>query len=158
GLLSLAGALTYAELGAMFPRAGGEYVYLRAAYGRLPAFLYGWMQITVAQTGIIAALGIACATFLSALLPLNGIWISHTFHLLSHEFSWQLGTRQIVALALIVLFSAINCAGVAFGGKTQTFLTVAKVTGIIAIVVGVFFFSSVGTWQNLGTPYGQTQW
>ena len=150
GLLSLAGALTYAELGAMFPMAGGEYVSLRAAYGRLPAFLYGWMQIAVAQTGIIAAVSIGCATFLSALLPLNAIWISHTFKLLGHEFRWQLGSQQMVAIALIVFFSAINCAGVAFGGRTQTFLTAAKIAGIAAIVLGVFFFSAGGTWKNLG--------
>ena len=155
GLLSLAGALTYAELGAMFPRAGGEYVYLRAAYGRLPAFLYGWMQIAVAQTGIIAALGIGCATFLSALVPLNGIWISRTFHLFGHDFSWQLGAQQVVAITLILFFSALNCAGVALGGRTQTFLTVAKIAGIVALVVGVFFFSTGGTWTNLSVPGGQ---
>jgi APA family basic amino acid/polyamine antiporter len=157
GLLSLAGALSYAELGAMFPQAGGEYVYLRTAYGRLPAFLYGWMQIAVAQTGIIAALGIGCATFLSALLPLNQIWIAHTFQLAGHEFIWQLGSQQLVAIVLILFFSAINCAGVAFGGKTQTFITVIKIGGIVAIVVGVFFFSSAGTWMNLGTS-DQSHW
>lgn len=155
GVLSLAGALTYAELGAMFPRAGGEYVYLRAAYGRLPAFLYGWMQIVVAQTGIIAALGIGCATFLSALVPLNGIWISHSFNLLGHVFSWRFGSQQLVAISLILLLSAINCAGVALGGKTQTFLTAAKIAGIAAIIIGVFFFSHGGAWQNISAQSGQ---
>jgi APA family basic amino acid/polyamine antiporter len=158
GLLSLAGALTYAELGAMFPQAGGEYVYLRAAYGRLPAFLYGWMQIGVAQTGIIAALSIGCATFLSALLPLNRIWFSYTFHLFGHEFSPQLGSRQLVAIGLIMLFSGVNCVGVAFGGKVQTILTAAKISGIVGIVVGVFFFSSVGTWKNLGSAHDVAPW
>jgi APA family basic amino acid/polyamine antiporter len=153
GLLSLAGALTYAELGAMFPQAGGEYVCLRAAYGRLPAFLYGWMQIVVAQTGIIAALGIGCATFLSALVPLNGIWISHRFHLFDYEMSWQLGSQQAVAITLILSFSAINCAGVALGGRIQTFLTGAKIAGISAIVAGIFFFSTGGTWQNLSLAH-----
>jgi APA family basic amino acid/polyamine antiporter len=142
GLLSLAGALTYAELGAMFPEAGGEYVYLRAAYGRLPAFLYGWMQIGVAQTGIIAALSIGCATFLSGLFPLNQIWLSQTFHLFGHEFNPQLGSPQLVA----------------FGGKVQTILTAAKISGIVGIVVGVFFFSSGGTWKNLGSAHDVAQW
>ncbi len=158
GLLSLAGALTYAELGAMFPQAGGEYVYLRAAYGRLPAFLCGWMQIAVAQTGIIAALSIGCATFLSALLPLNGVWLSHTFYPLGHEISWHLGSQQIVAIALIIFFSGINCAGVAFGGKVQTILTATKIAGIAAIVVGAFFFSGGGTWKNLATEPNLPQW
>src|SRR6266478_5697230 len=102
GLLSLAGALTYAELGAMFPQAGGEYLYLRAAYGRLQAFLYGWMQIAVAQTGIIAALSIGCATFLSALLPLKSVWLTHTFHLFGYEISRQFGSQQLLAIALIM--------------------------------------------------------
>lgn len=158
GLLSLAGALTYAELGAMFPQAGGEYVYLRAAYGRLPAFLYGWMQIAVAQTGIIAALSIGCATFLSALLPLKSIWFSHTFHLFGYEVSRQFGSQQLLAIALIMLFSGVNCVGVAFGGKVQTTLTAAKIAGIVAIVVGVFFFSSGGTWKNLGAAPDVAQW
>ena len=79
GLLSLTSALAYAELGAMMPRAGGEYVYLQAAYGRMPAFLYGWTQVAVAQTGGIAALGIAGATFLSAFLPTGNVWAKHTF-------------------------------------------------------------------------------
>jgi APA family basic amino acid/polyamine antiporter len=158
GLLSLAGALTYAELGAMFPQAGGEYVYLRAAYGRLPAFLYGWMQVAVAQTGIIAALSIGCATFLSALWPLNRIWFSNTFHLAGYEFNPQLGSRQLVAIGLIMLFSGVNCVGVALGGKVQTLLTATKIAGIAVIVIGVFFFSSGGTWNNLEAPPGAAQW
>src|SRR5665213_2631591 len=68
GLLSLAGALSYAELGAMLPEAGGEYVYLRAAYGDIPAFLFGWMRLAVGSTGSIASFGAAFATFLSALV------------------------------------------------------------------------------------------
>ena len=158
GLLSLAGALTYAELGAMFPQAGGEYVYLRAAYGRLPAFLYGWTQVAVAQTAIIAALSIACATFLSVLWPLNGVWASLKFHPFGHEISWQLGSQQIVAIGLILLFSGINCAGVAFGGRVQTILMFAKIAGIGAIVIGVFCFSKGGTWQHLHTAPGQAAW
>jgi basic amino acid/polyamine antiporter, APA family len=158
GLLSLAGALTYAELGAMFPQAGGEYVYLNAAYGRLPAFLYGWMQVTVAQTGIIAALSIGCATFLSALLPINHVWVSHTFHLFGYEVTRHLGLPQLVAITLIFLFSGINCLGVAFGGKVQTILTAMKITGIAAIIVGVFFFSSGGTWNHLGSAQEVAQW
>src|SRR5215467_5088993 len=86
GLLSLAGVLVYAELAAMFPEAGGEYVYLRAAYGDAPAFLYGWMQIAVGQTGIIAALGIAAATFMSSFLPVNAVWLHHSFAVFGKTF------------------------------------------------------------------------
>lgn len=74
GLLSLAGALTYAELGALFPQAGGDYLYLREAYGEAPAFLYGWTFFVVGAGGGIAALSTAFSTFLSALLPVNDVW------------------------------------------------------------------------------------
>jgi APA family basic amino acid/polyamine antiporter len=73
GLLSLAGALSYAELGAMLPAAGGEYVYLRAAYGDLPAFLFGWMRLMVGSTGSIASYAAGFAIFLAALVPLSAI-------------------------------------------------------------------------------------
>jgi len=158
GLLSLVGALAYAELGGMLPQAGGEYVYLRAAYGNTPAFLYGWTQVAIAQTGGIAALGIASATFLSTLLPINMVWARHTFHLLGREINWQFGAHQIVAVALILLFSAINCASVAFGGRVQSVLTAAKLLGIALIVSGIFFFSQSTTWANLAAPDGVAQW
>src|SRR6476659_8281163 len=76
GLLSLAGALSYAELGAMLPHAGGEYVYLRRSYGELAAFLFGWMRFVVAGPGSIAILGVGFATFLSAIFPMTSIWAS----------------------------------------------------------------------------------
>src|SRR5947207_5021567 len=74
GLLSLAGALTYAELGAMLPEAGGEYVYLRQSYGEASAFLFGWQRFIVAGSASIAALGVGVAVFLSAFLPLSAVW------------------------------------------------------------------------------------
>src|SRR5436305_806140 len=93
GAMSLAGALAYAELGAMLPEAGGEYVYLRAAYGDLPAFLFGWMRITVGATGAIAIFGVAFATFLSALVPLDAVWMRRSFRLLGQPVDWQFGIR-----------------------------------------------------------------
>ncbi|HWX41672.1 MAG TPA: amino acid permease [Blastocatellia bacterium] len=158
GLLSLAGTLAYAELAAMFPQAGGEYVYLRAAYGKAPAFLYGWMQIVVGQAGVIAALGIACATFASALLPLNAVWLHHSFHLFGREVAWRFGLQQVVALGLILSFAAINCAGVALGGRAQSVLTAAKLLGIGLIVVGAFFFSGSGAWSNLTSASEGSHW
>src|SRR5919202_6142705 len=101
GLLSLAGALTYAELGAMFPRAGGEYVYLGKAYGDGAAFLYGWMQVAVAATGGIAGIATGFAIFLSALVPFGGAWFGHNFQLFGQEVHWQLGMTQVVAVAAI---------------------------------------------------------
>jgi APA family basic amino acid/polyamine antiporter len=158
GALSLAGALTYAELGAMFPKAGGEYVYLGKAYGDAPAFLYGWMQCAVAATGGIAAIATGFAIFLSALIPMGDAWVERTFHLLGQEVHWRLGLQQLVAVAAIVLFSAINCIGVAFGGRVQSVLTAAKLLGIAVIIGGVFLLSNGASWPHLSTPSGTPQW
>ena len=150
GLLSLAGALAYAELGAMFPHAGGEYVYLGKAYGEAPAFLYGWMQVAVAGAGGMAAISTGFAIFLSALIPLGSPWVERTFHLLGKEIHWQLGLTQLVAVGAIILFTVINCFGVALGGRVQAFLTVVKLLGIAVIVGGVLLFSHGATWSHLG--------
>src|SRR5262245_43476406 len=160
GILTLAGALTYAELGAMLPSAGGEYVYLRKAYGEAPAFLYGWMRFVVGSTGSIAILGVGFATFLAAtqIFDLSGVWAERTFHLLGQEVRWQFGTKQLVAVGAILFFSAINCVGVAFGGRVQSLLTVLKILGIFVIVGGVFFLAHDATWSNFKTPAGAAQW
>ena len=158
GLLSLAGALTYAELGASLPEAGGEYVYLRAAYGEAPAFLFGWTRFAVAAPGSIAILGVGFATFLSAILPLHSVWAAHSFQVFGREIHWQFGLVQVVAVSAILFFSAINCIGVAFGGRVQSFLTVAKLLGIGVIVGGVFFFSRSATWENLAPSPGAAPW
>ena len=158
GLLSLAGALAYAELGAMFPQAGGEYVYIRKAYGDALAYLFGWTQVAVVSPGAIAAIGTGFAIFLSALIPLGGAWVERTFHLFGQEFHWQFGLAQVVAVAAIGLFSAINCLGVALGSRVQAVLTVAKLAGIVVIVVGAFFFSRSASWSHLATPSGTPQW
>lgn len=153
GLLSLAGALTYAELGAMMPKAGGEYVYLRTAYGDLPAFLYGWMRFAVGATGSIAALGAGFAIFFTALFGLNAPWYQHTFRLFSGEFVWRFGWAQIVAVLIIAVFSIINCGGVVFGGYTQRVLTAGKVFGIVVIIAGVYLFTPGVSWQQLSGEF-----
>ena len=141
GLMSLAGALTYAELGGMLPAAGGEYVYLRAAYGDLPAFLDGWMRAVVASAGN-AALGAGFAALLGAIIPLNAVWASATLHLLGREVPWRLGLKEAVAVSVILLFGAVNCAAVRFGGRVQTAFTAAKVAGILIVIAGAYFFST----------------
>ena len=158
GILSLAGALTYAELGAMFPEAGGEYIYLRAAYGSLPAFMFGWMRLIVGSAGSIAIFGVAFATFISVLMPLDTVWLEKPFTFLGQKITWQFGVKQIVAVAVILFFSALNCFRVIFGGRVQTILTVAKVLGIVTIVVGVFFFAPGADWKHLAPPPGAPAW
>jgi APA family basic amino acid/polyamine antiporter len=140
GLLSLAGALSYAELGAMLPDEGGEYVYLRAAYGDLPAFLFGWMRLVVGSSGSIASFGAAFAAFLSVLIPMNSAWM------------------KTAGVAVILLFSAINCLRVTIGGRVQAILTLAKVLAIATIAGGVFFFAPSAGWQHLRAPAGVPAW
>jgi APA family basic amino acid/polyamine antiporter len=158
GLLSLAGALTYAELGAMLPHAGGEYVYLRHSYGETSAFLFGWQRFIVAGSASIASLGVGFAIFLSVFLPLNTVWASRQFTFLGQAINWQFGAKQIVAVSVILLLSAINCLQVAYGGKVQSVLTVLKIFGIGVIIIGVFFFAPTASWSNLSTPAGTPAW
>jgi basic amino acid/polyamine antiporter, APA family len=158
GLLTLAGALTYAELGAMLPHAGGEYVYLRHSYGDASAFLFGWQRFIVAGSASIAALGAGFAVFLSAFLPLNQIWAERKFTLFDQTINWQFGSKQLVAVGAILLLSALNCLTVAFGGKVQSVLTVLKIVGLAIVIAGVFFFAPAVTWSNLATPAGAPAW
>jgi APA family basic amino acid/polyamine antiporter len=158
GLLSLAGALSYAELGAMLPAAGGEYVYLRAAYGDLPAFLFGWMRLVVGSTGSLASIAAGFAIFLAALFPLNAVWAQNSFEFLGRKMVWTFGAQQIVAVAIILFLSAINCLRVAFGGRVQSFFTLAKVLAIVTIMGGAFFFAPSATWEHLRAPADARAW
>src|SRR6187399_3077781 len=108
GVLSFMGALTYAELGCLFPQAGGEYVFLRKAYGPLTGFLYGWTRLWIASPGSIAAYAVASVTFLESILPI-----------MNH--------RSEIAIAIIVFFTILNCFSVQFGGAVQTVMTVIKI-------------------------------
>jgi len=152
GLLSLAGALTYAELGAMMPEAGGEYVFLREAYGDLPAFLFGWSSVMLIASGGLAAVSTALASFLGSFVPLDAVWIARDFHVLGQVVHWRLGIQQIVAVAVILLFAGINSRGIETGGRVQWVATVAKLGGIAIIVLGAFFLSRTGSFEHLKVP------
>src|SRR5688572_20052644 len=152
GLLSLAGALTYAELGAMLPHAGGEYVYLRRSYGELSAFLFGWMRFVVAGSGSIAILGVGFATFLSAIVPMNTTWAHATYNFMGRTMEWRFGLTQVVAIAAIAFFAVVNCLTVVVGGRVQTALTILKVGGIAMVVFGIAFLSPTGDWGHLAAP------
>jgi APA family basic amino acid/polyamine antiporter len=158
GILSLAGALTFAELGSMFPETGGDYVYLKKAYGEMPAFLWGWMRLAVGSTSGMAAVSTAFAIFLSAIVPMGGPWVERTFHLFGQDMHWQFGVQQLVAVTAIFFFSAVNCLSTAFSGRVQSVLTGSKVLGIAGIVIGVLFFSPSASWAHLATPPGALHW
>lgn len=132
GVLSLAGAMTYAELGGMFPRAGGEYVYLRQGYGPAMGYLYAWNRFWIATPGSIAAYAVGSATFLSPVLPIDA-----------------LGGQVPVALALIAVFSALNCMNVRAGGNLQAALTALKIVMIVGIAIGALV-TPAGDWARVG--------
>ena len=138
GLLSLAGALTYAELSAAMPEAGGEYVYLREAYGPFFAFLYGWTQMWVAKSGSIATLATAFFTYMANFFPaLEGVITEFHVPLLG---LLTIKTGQIFAMVVIGLLGWLNYFGVKVGGNVQVGVTVVKVGLIVMlIVVGLTF-------------------
>lgn len=158
GLLSLAGALTYAELGAMLPEEGGEYVYLRKSYGEMVAFLFGWQRFIVAGSASIASLGAGLAIFLSVFVPLDAVWLRNDFTLLGQDIHWQFGAKQVVAVAFIIVMSGINCFTVIVGGRVQLLLTILKLTGIACVVLGIFFASKTADWSNLSQPSDAPSW
>ena len=140
GLLILAGALTYAELGISLPEAGGQYVYLREAHGHLFGFLFGWKMFLVNMTGSIAALGVAFAEYFGSFFPS----LSTKEVVFSSDFAgiaYTLSRGQLVAVAVIILLTAINYAGVAFGKTLQNILTVVKIGTILVFVIFGFIFA-----------------
>ena len=128
GLLSLTGALAYAELAAMIPEAGGPYVYLREAYGPLWGFLFGWMQVLVAKSGSIATLGAGFALYFTFFFP----------HL----------NLKLVAFVVIFLLGVVNYFGIRTSGAVQMFFTVLKI-GLIMGLAAAALMSGKGSWANM---------
>jgi len=141
GALTLIGALSYGELAAMMPRAGGQYVYLREAYSPLWGFLYGWTLFLVIQTGTIAAVAVAFARFLGVLFPVVSptTWIIRPVDLPA-GYAVSLSTQQLVAIVLIVLLSLINTRGLRLGKIIQNIFTSTKILSLLALIaVGVLW-------------------
>jgi len=141
GLLTLTGALTYAELGAAMPDAGGHYVYIREAYGSLPAFLFGWMLFFVGMTGSIAALGVAFAEYVSFFLPglsTHNYLFTVPVGLFGFSFDYSISTGQLFAVVVILLLSTMNIFGVVLGAIVQNVFTVVKIgTMLVFIALGL---------------------
>jgi len=136
GLLSLFGALSYAELAAALPEAGGEYVYLREAYGPLWGFLYGWTQLWVAKSGSIATLATGFFIYLANFRPeLNGVWATIPLPLGEGGQPLEIRYGQLLAMLVIGVLAVINYFGVKVGGDVQVAVTLVKVGLIIAIIV-----------------------
>ncbi|MCG6947488.1 MAG: amino acid permease [Acidobacteria bacterium] len=137
GFLTLAGALTYAELGALFPRAGGMYHYLKEAYGTFWGFLYGWACFLVIMSGGIAALAVAFGEYLGSFIPV----FSTANVLLSvpiGSWTWSVSGGQIAASLAILLLTAVNHVGLREGAGVQNFLTVFRIGSILVFVALAF--------------------
>jgi APA family basic amino acid/polyamine antiporter len=142
GLLSLCGALSYAELAAAMPEAGGEYVYLREAYGPLWGFLYGWTQMWVAKSGSIATLATGFFYYLTNFFPsLDGIFYTVPLPIGAHGAPLDLRYGQLMAIALILSLAVLNYFGVKLGGNVQIGVTLVKVLLILFIIVAGLGFS-----------------
>ena len=141
GLLSFFGAMTYAELGAMKPQAGGEYVYIRDGYGPLPAFLYAWTWFLIAKPASIATLATGFVRVLGTFPSMNFL----SWNIVSSPFAISYG--QLLAIAAAILISALNYIGIKRAGDFQLVFTLLKVAIILCIVLIGFSYSG-GSWQN----------
>jgi APA family basic amino acid/polyamine antiporter len=166
GLLTITGALCCAELAAMMPRAGGQYVFLREAYGPPLGFLFGWSLFLVVQTGTIAAVAVAFARFTGVLVP----WVSSEHYLagplrVSSGYAVSLSTEQLTAALLILLLTYTNTRGLKVGKLIQNTFTVTKTAALAGLIlVGLLLgwnYSSAAhasawwdSWANGWTPQG----
>ena len=152
GVISLCACVAFAELGSMYPDSGGQYIYLREAYGDLVAFLYGWMLFAVANGGTIAALSVASAAYMGNIIP--AISQQHViFSLAGIPFT----RAHAVGLALIAILTYVNVFGLRWGALLQNLSTWTKFTAMAAFVV-LGFTIGKGHWSNFTThtPGGLT--
>jgi basic amino acid/polyamine antiporter, APA family len=140
GVVTLLGALAYGELAGMFPKAGGQYVYLRESLGPLIGFLYGWTLFVVIQTGTIAAVAVAFAKYLGVIIPSLSpdafAWLPHgAFKTPDGSIEIGLSPQRIVAIVSIWTLTWINLRGIREGKFIQTTLTIIKVTALVALIL-----------------------
>lgn len=163
-VMTIIGALSYGELAAMMPKAGGQYVYLRESLGPLWGFLYGWTLFLVIQTGTIAAVGVAFGKFLGVFFP--SINTSHWLWHIGHVPAWHVGpmilgnmdlgvnTANLVAILIIILLTLLNTFGVRMGAAVQNLFTSAKVLALAAVVlVGVMVRDATAMAANFGVSW-----
>ena len=152
GLMTILAALSYGELAAMIPKAGGQYVYLREAYSPLWGFLYGWTLFLVIQTGTIAAVGVAFARFLGVIVPAISPtgWLVPPIRL-SDGYALSLSTQQAVAILLIVGLTILNTRGIRLGKLIQNVFTSAKTLSLIALIaLGILIGRNASAAANFG--------
>src|SRR5258708_10066107 len=169
GFLTIVGALSYGELAAMMPKAGGQYVYLRESLGPLWGFLYGWTLFLVIQTGTIAAVGVAFGKFMGHFFPSVSAahWIGYHVHvppwhvgpMVLGNMDVGLNTQNLCGVVIIILLTVVNIFGVRTGAIVQNIFTVAKVLALLALVLAGIFVgwnheavaaNFVNFWRNAG--------
>src|ERR1700760_4862063 len=133
--ITIAAALTYGELAAMMPKAGGQYIYLREGLSPFWAFLYGWTLFFILQTGLIAAISIGFGRYMGVLLPP----VSETSYLIppiliGRHYAVSLSTTQLVAMLLIALLTWINAQGLTYGKHVQNIFTVSKLAALAVVI------------------------
>ncbi len=143
GFITVVAAVSYGELSAMFPKAGGQYVYLKEAYNKLIAFLYGWSFFAVIQTGTIAAVGVAFSKFAAYLYePLSDE------NILYELGAFKLNAAQLVSIITIVILTFINSRGVKNGKILQTVLTIIKILSLLGLVIfGLTLAAKASVWD-----------
>ncbi|MFY9585554.1 MAG: amino acid permease [Candidatus Acidiferrales bacterium] len=160
GVLTVAAALSYGELAAMMPNAGGQYIYLRESYSPLWGFLYGWTLFLVIQTGTIAAVCVGFARFLGVLVPAVSptAWIIKPI-ILSSKYAISLSWQQLIAILLIVFLTAANTRGLRLGKLIQNIFTSAKTLALLGLILlGIFVGRNAeavaANFRDLWTPHG----
>jgi APA family basic amino acid/polyamine antiporter len=141
GFMTLTAALSYGELSGMFPRAGGQYVYLKEAYNPMTAFLYGWSFFTVIQTATIAAVGVAFAKFTAYLLP-----VFSEEHVLLDLGFMSVSAAQLLSIMVIVLLTYMNTRGIEGGKTIQTTFTLTKLVSLAALIICGLLALKPGVW------------
>jgi basic amino acid/polyamine antiporter, APA family len=144
GFMTISAAMSYGELSAMYPRAGGQYVYLKEAYNPLVGFLYGWSFFSVIQTGTIAAVGVAFAKFAGYFFPALNM---QDQNILIQLGSIKIYPAQLIAIGIVVLLTYINTRGVKEGKLIQTTFTVSKLLALFGLILCGFLFVDTSYWS-----------
>ncbi|MGZ5221673.1 MAG: amino acid permease, partial [Chitinophagaceae bacterium] len=155
GVITLFAALSYGELAGMMPDAGGQFIYLKRAYGKLTAFVYGWTVFTVIQTGVIAAVAVAFARFVGVLIP---FFDEKNIILSVSGGRFTVSTTQILGIASIFFLTFLNSRGINNGKIIQRVFTSAKILALFAvIIIGFIVGSKFNYWEeNIKLPFSGT--
>jgi basic amino acid/polyamine antiporter, APA family len=144
GIMTIFAALSYGELASMFPKAGGQYVYLKEAFNPLVGFLYGWTLFTVIQSGTIAAVAVAFAKYTGILLP-----VFSEKNILLEIGSFKINAAQLLGIASVVALTLINSRGIQYGKIIVRFFTSAKLLALFGLIIlGLFIFRNETVWQQ----------